>query len=197
MSTPSDTRQKILDAAERLIAQQGIAATSVRQIIGDAGVNLASVHYHFGSKEEMLDALIVRKAGPVNAERIALLTRFQEEAAPDPAPVEKVLEAFLAPTFEVRDSSPLFVRVMGRMYAEGLMPSIVAKHFQPVVSRIFAALEAALPHLPHDELALRVHFMIGAMSHTMWGPPGQLESSVVARKMVQFLAAGFRAEVSQ
>src|ERR1051325_10851408 len=95
--TPTATRHRILDAAERRIAQQGVAATSLRQIIADAGVNLASVHYHFGSKEEMLDALIVRKAGPVNEERLAMLTRFEGEADPHPVAVERVLEAFLAP----------------------------------------------------------------------------------------------------
>ena len=47
-----DTKQKILDAAEQLIAEQGYAATSLRQIIAEAGVNLASIHYHFGSKDD-------------------------------------------------------------------------------------------------------------------------------------------------
>jgi AcrR family transcriptional regulator len=194
---PSDTSQKILDSAERLIARQGIAATSLRQIIADAGVNLASVHYHFGSKEEMLDALVVRKAGPVNEERLALLTRFQAEAAPHPAPVEKVLEAFLAPPFLERERSPLFVKVMGRMYSEGLMPTVIAKHFQPMVTRFFAALQSALPQMPPDELAWRIHFMIGAMAHSMWSSPGLDVPSVVIPRLVAFLAAGFRAEVSQ
>src|SRR6476619_7339038 len=134
-----DTKDKILDTAERLIGEQGIAATSLRQIIAEAGVNLAAVHYHFGSKEEMLDALVIRKAGPVNEERLALLTRFEAEAAPNPAPVEKVLEAFLGPPFLERERSPLFVKVMGRMYSEGLMPTVIAKHFQPMVTRFFAA----------------------------------------------------------
>ena len=196
-ATHSDTRQKILNAAERLIAEQGIAATSVRQIIAEAGVNLAAVHYHFGSKDEMLDALIIRKARPVNEERLTLLTRFETEAAPNPAPVEKVLEAFLAPPFLEREKSPLFVRVMGRLYAEGLMPSIIAKHFQPLVSRFFAALQAALPQVPPDELAWRVHFMIGTMAHSMFAPPGQEAAPVVIRRIVTFLGAGFRAEVSQ
>jgi AcrR family transcriptional regulator len=193
----TDTRQKILDSAERLIALQGVAATSLRQVIADAGVNLASVHYHFGSKQEMLDALVIRKAGPVNAERLALLTRFEAEAAPAPAPVEKVLEAFLAPPFLEREKSPLFVQVMGRLYAEGWMPAIVAKHFQPTVSRFFAALQAALPHVPPDEMAWRVHFMIGVMAHTMFAPPDQQVAPIVIRRVVTFLGAGFRAEVSQ
>src|SRR5690242_20430093 len=90
-----DTKHKILESAERLIAEQGYNATSLRQVIGEAGVNLAAVHYHFGSKEELLDALVMRKAGPVNVKRLALLDAIVEETAGSPAPVEKVLEAFL------------------------------------------------------------------------------------------------------
>jgi AcrR family transcriptional regulator len=70
-----DTRDKILLTAEQLFAEQGYAATSLRQIIGKAGVNLAAVHYHFGSKEELLDELVHRKAEPVNQERLLRLDR--------------------------------------------------------------------------------------------------------------------------
>ena len=62
----NDTKEKILDTAERLIGEQGYAATSLRHIIAQAGVNLAAVHYHFGSKEDLLDAVVARKAAPVN-----------------------------------------------------------------------------------------------------------------------------------
>ncbi|HMC58416.1 MAG TPA: helix-turn-helix domain-containing protein, partial [Candidatus Solibacter sp.] len=93
-----DTKQKILDTAERLFGEQGYDATSLRHIIAEAGVNLAAVHYHFGSKEELLDEVVVRRAGPVNEARIAMLDRL--EAAEGPPVVEKVLEAFLLPTAE-------------------------------------------------------------------------------------------------
>ena len=161
-------------------------------------MNLAAVHYHFGSKEEMLDALVIRKAGPVNEERLALLTRFEAEAAPNPAPVEKVLEAFLAPPFLERERSPLFVRVMGRMYAEGLMPSIVAKHFQPISLAVLRGSAGGAPARAaggngvagpfHD----RHH---GA--HACGVPPAQEAAPVVVRRIVRFLGAGFRAEVSR
>src|SRR5581483_5299053 len=114
-----DTKQKILDAAERLIGDQGYAATSLRQIIADAGVNLASVHYHFGSKEELLDELVRRKAVPVNEERLALLARYVEEFHGGPVPIEKVLDAFFTPMAEKANRNPQFVRVMGRIIVEG------------------------------------------------------------------------------
>ena len=67
----TETKDKILDTAERLIGERGYAATSLRQIIAEAGVNLAAVHYHFGSKEDLLDAVVARKVTPVNEARIA------------------------------------------------------------------------------------------------------------------------------
>jgi len=75
-----DTKQKILDTAENLFGAKGYDATSLRHIITEAGVNLAAIHYHFGSKEELLDQLIVRRAGPVNEKRIALLDQIEAEA---------------------------------------------------------------------------------------------------------------------
>src|SRR5260370_41736213 len=125
-----DTKQKILDAAERLFSEQGYAATSLRQIIAEAGVNLAAVHYHFGSKEELLDDVVRRRAGPVNEARIALLDCIEAEKGNAPPLVERVLEAFLLPTAEAASRHPQFVKLMGRMLAEGMMPGILQKHFQ-------------------------------------------------------------------
>jgi len=112
-----------------LFGDQGYAATSLRHIIAEAGVNLAAIHYHYGSKEELLDEVVMRKRGPVNEARLALLDRFEAEAGAEPLAVEKVLEAFLAPVFSGADRSPQFVRLMGRMYGEGLMTMIAGRHF--------------------------------------------------------------------
>ena len=56
----SDTVQRILDAAEVLFAQKGFAETSLRAITSRAGVNLAAVNYHFGSKEALVQAVFER-----------------------------------------------------------------------------------------------------------------------------------------
>src|SRR5204863_5942872 len=147
-----DTKDKLLKTSELLFAEQGYAATSLRQIITTAGVNLAAVHYHFGSKGELLDAVVMRKAGPVNEARLARLARVEQEAGGEPLDVEKVLDSFFAATDEVAARNPQFVRLMGRMHAEGLMPKIVEKHFQPAAGKFVAALRRSLPDLPQDEL---------------------------------------------
>lgn len=160
-----DTKDRILDTAQRLIGEQGYAATSLRQIIAEAGVNLAAVHYHFGSKEELLDAIIARKVGPVNEERMARLQRVEAGVLS----VRKILEAWLLPTAEAADRDASFVRLMGRMMAEGMLHTVVEKHFRKPAERISGVLRRALPDLPEEEFRWRLHFMMGAMAHTMCG----------------------------
>ena len=199
----NDTKEKILDTAERLIGEQGYAATSLRHIIAEAGVNLAAVHYHFGSKEELLDAVVVRKVTPVNEARIARLERAEAEAGSGPPDLEKVLESFFLPTAEIAGRNPGFVRLMGQMLAEGMMPRIVERHFQATGLRFVAALRRAVPELPQEELMWRVHFMIGAMAHTMCRAPifPQMAGDATdmeprLKRLVTFLSAGFRARAT-
>ncbi len=73
MSESRGTKTRILDTAEQLFAEKGYAATSIRNITTEAGVNLASVNYHFGSKETLLHQVFARRIGPVNEVRIRLL----------------------------------------------------------------------------------------------------------------------------
>ena len=68
----TDTKQRILDVAEQMFADQGFAGTSLRSIIAAANVNLAAVHYHFKSKEALLEAVVLRRLGPLNQQRLDL-----------------------------------------------------------------------------------------------------------------------------
>lgn len=196
----TDTKQRILDTAERLFAEHGYAGTSMRQVTAAAGVNLAAIHYHFGSKDELLDAVVLRRAGPVNAERLALLEAAQAESAGQPVPVETSLEALLRPMVAVATQNEQFLRLMGRVYAEGLLPHIVRKHFHPMMVRFMAALREALPELPEQEFLWRVHFMMGALAQTMCGTPESLQLVGVScgfderiDRLKRFLSAGLRA----
>jgi AcrR family transcriptional regulator len=187
-----DTKQKILDAAEQLIADQGYAGTSLRQIIASARVNLASIHYHFGSKDDLLHELMVRKAGPVNEKRIELLDRYAGESNGAPLPIEKVLDAFFTPMVDTANANPQFVRVMGRIVVEGLLPAVVQKSFQPMFTKFVGALRQAVPDIPEEEFQWRIHFMTGVIAHTLCGAPGSNFQERIER-LVRFLAAGFRA----
>lgn len=197
----SDTKDRILDAAERLFADQGYAATSLRHVIAEAQVNLAAVHYHFGSKEELLDHVIARRMGPVNEGRLAMLDRLEAEFGDRPAPLPRLLEAFLMPAGQLAIHHPDSIRIMGRMHFEGLMQRIRERHFKVTGERFLAAMRKALPDLPEEEFYWRMHFMIGAMGLAMIGAPAFYTAasddwpSRVAR-LVAFLSGGFNAPVS-
>jgi AcrR family transcriptional regulator len=194
------TKDKIIEIAERLFGEQGYEATSLRHVIFEAGVNLAAVHYHFGSKEELLDAVVLRGAVPLNGERLALLDKYEREAAPAPVTVENILRAILVPTFRTAERSPEFVKLMGRLYGEGLMPAMVAKHFHLMVDRFMGAMQRALPDLSPEELFWRVQFMFGAMAQILRGPnllppPPPADGEETVERLIGFLVAGFHAPV--
>lgn len=199
----SDTREKIFDSAERLFGERGYAGTSLRRIIADAGVNLAAIHYHLGSKEELLDALIVRRAVLMNEARVAMLDRFEADAFPNLPSLEKILESFLMPLADMASENPQFVRLMGRMHSEGLLPKIIERHFHPSVARFAGALQRALPQIEEDDLQWRLHFMMGALANALCGVPVLPFPSFAAeslrdrmRRLVAFLSAGFRVPVT-
>src|SRR5690242_8536197 len=88
--TSADTKTRILDAAELLFMEHGFEATSLRQLTAAASVNLAAVNYHFGSKEELFQAVLTRRLDPMNQERIELLERVERDAGARAPSVEKV-----------------------------------------------------------------------------------------------------------
>ena len=76
----TDTRSRILDAAEMLLVQHGLEATTLRMITAEAQANLAAVNYHFGSKEALIEAVFRRRLTWLNEQRIAALDAFEAEA---------------------------------------------------------------------------------------------------------------------
>ena len=198
-----ETKQKILDTAERLFGEQGYGATSLRQIITEAGVNLAAIHYHYGSKEELLDQVVLRKADPVNRERMEALDHLEAEAAGRPLALEDILKAFLEPAMARVAANPEFSKLMGRLMGEGLMPGLADKHFRVVATRFMGALGRALPDLSAVELQWRVHFIIGAMAHMLCANPedgGRLAGARLqegVRRLVAFACGGLRAPATE
>ena len=204
-----DTKQAILDAAEGLFGEQGYAATSMRSIVAAAGVNLAAIHYHFGSKEALLEAVVDRRGKPLEHGRFEHLTRFEAEAGGNGPEVEQILEAFLAPAIRLtRDPSGggrRFVQLMGRLHGESGegFRKVFAQQFGATVTRFGAALEKALPGTPKEELFWKMFFSVGAMAHTLRsagliqalsdGLCDDSDGEMVLKRLIAFLAAGMRA----
>jgi AcrR family transcriptional regulator len=200
------TKTRLLDTAERLFAQRGIEATSLRVITREAGVNLAAVNYHFQSKEALMHAVIARRLGPINEQRLAMLDACEAEAGDGPLPIDQLIDALLRPMFEML-SGPAkeFAPMMGRIFTESsdLTEKVFQKHMAHVLARFFPALERAIPHLPRIELLWRMQFMMGAVAHTIGGArvlqvlssgacdPSDVEG--IIRRLESFLRAGLEA----
>ncbi|MBL9077903.1 MAG: TetR family transcriptional regulator [Planctomycetes bacterium] len=167
---PADTKQTILDAAEELLAEQGYAATSLRQLTARAGVNLAAVHYHFGGKEALAKAVLARRIAPINAERLRRLAALPAGNRDTAA----IVRAFVEPPLRAGaggGASPgaRLCRVFGRVMVEQppFLRAFLARQFRGVARRFEAALADALPGLDRAATWWRLHFVIGAMAHTL------------------------------
>jgi AcrR family transcriptional regulator len=173
MSQP-DTKQRILNAAEHLFATDGYHATSLRGITSAATVNLAAVNYHFGSKEALLEAVIVRRLSPLNEVRLGKLEALLKKAeqVKEVPSVRDILRTFVEPTLYLRQQgsdTEDFVALTGRILAEprGVAMSIFMHHMEPLMIRLFQALTLSLPELSRQALFWRLHFVIGSLSHVM------------------------------
>ena len=207
-TTSLDTKSRILDAAEQLFMEHGFEATSLRQLTSSAGVNLAAVNYHFGSKEELFEAVLTRRLDPMNQERIEILAKLEREVGEKAIAVEKILAAMLVPALRLaRDEKrggKNFLRLLGRAYAD---PAPFIRHFlsaqyAEMIGRYKEAFQRALPHLSRQELTWRLHFVMGALSYCLAGTDAlKLLSQVAAvdndelliQRLAPFLAAGLKA----
>lgn len=199
-----ETKAKILDAAERLFAEQGFEATSLRAITTEAGTNLAAVNYHFQSKDALIDAVIGRRLAPINQKRLERLEACLVAAGDGPPSLEGIIEAFLAPVLE-SEGVERFRPLIGRLFAtpEEFLSRVFKTHLMSVAERFRAALDLALPDLPMPEKFWRTLFMAGMMAHVLaWthiipaisnNLCDPTDVPALLRRLVDFTAAGFRA----
>lgn len=203
---PTETKTRLLDAAERCFAQSGYAAASLREITQDAGVNLAAANYHFGTKEALYLAVFARRTGPLNEQRLLALDQLELRCKEGRLPLEPILDAFLRPALVMAadPQSAQFMRIVGRMSSESTdLCERMDELFHTVKVRFLGALQRALPTLTTSELFWRTHLMVGAMLHTMNDherlrslskglcDPTDVEGTLA--QVVPFFAAGFRA----
>jgi AcrR family transcriptional regulator len=206
------TKARILDAAEALFMEHGFEATSLRAITAAAAVNLAAVNYHFGSKEELFQAVLTRRLDPMNQERVDILTRLENEAAPAPLPCDRILSAMFVPALKLaRDperGGKDFLRLLGRAYADPapFIRKFLAGQYAVMIARFKAAFARALPDLPKKELSWRLHFIMGALSYTLAGtdalrliaeltPTESANDELLLHRLAPFLLAGLESPV--
>jgi AcrR family transcriptional regulator len=205
----SETVERILDAAEQLFAEKGFAETSLRLITSKAGVNLAAVNYHFGSKKALIQAVFSRFLGPFCISLERELDRRQGKT--DKVSLEELLEMLVEQALAVKPRSgndlSIFMRLLGLAFSQsqGHLRKYLEEVYGKVFRRYMLLLNEVAPRLPPLEIFWRVHFMLGAAAFSMSGIKALraiaendfgVDTSIeqVMRLMVPFLAAGMRAE---
>ena len=212
-----DTRQRILDAAERLFMAHGYEGTSMRQITGEASVNLAAVNYHFGSKESLMQEVFRRRLDWLNEERMRVLDAYEKEAQGQALKPSQIVDGFFGTLLRMADDEArggmTFLRLLGRTLTEPseFIRTFLAHEYQPVMERYKEALFRALPEVPKAEIVWRFHFMLGATSYAIAGTDAlrlvtdwQIEEEDstdrldrLVPRLMSFLLGGLRAPLPQ
>jgi len=213
----TDTRERILDAAERLFMAYGYDGTSMRQITGEAAVNLAAVNYHFGSKEALIQEVFRRRLDWLNEERMRVLDRLEAEAGGQPVKPSLIVDAFFGTLLRMADDEArggmTFLRLLGRTLTEPseFIRAFLAHEYKAVMDRFKEALFRALPDVPKAEIVWRFHFMLGATSYAIAGTDAlrlvtdwqiEEEDSIdrldrLVPRLMPFLIGGLRAPLPQ
>ena len=190
--------------------QHGFGGTSMRLLTSRAGVNLAAVNYHFGSKDALIEAVFRRRLDPMNAARIARLDELEAEAAGGALAPESIIRAFIGPSLrmieDTRSGGRNFIRLLGRTYTEPAksIRVLIGQMYAPIMARYKSAFERALPHMPREELVWRMHFMFGTLAYTLAAtdsvqliagckPEDRHDARLLEDRLAAFLASGLNA----
>ncbi len=163
------TADKLLNAAEQLFAEYSYNEVSIRDITSLAGVKLALVHYHFGSKEELYRAIIRRRIGKLSQDRLFLLNHFHKKNAGKPINLESIVEAFLAPylfnTLYGGAGWREYAIIVARLLSSGseLSLSILQQEFDPSANYFLDAMRSNSPNASEKQIQWGFDFLVGSM----------------------------------
>jgi AcrR family transcriptional regulator len=210
MSDPDHTAARLVAAAERLFAEGGEEATSLRAITREARSNAAAVHYHFGGRDELLRAVLDQYLGPL-AERRSRLLDLTKVHHGEPVPVEALIEAAVRPDLELlaalRDGRVQVARFLGRAYTlpGAAVAELVERQFGALARQALPMLRQSLPAVNEANLRQRLRLVMAGVVFLFAtapdpgaaGPLGSDDVDEQVRRLVAFCAAGMSAPVAK
>jgi AcrR family transcriptional regulator len=202
-----ETAPVILDAAEKLFSHHGFHGVTVRAVAIECGVDSALVHYYFGTKQALFDAVFARRAVLINQDRMDAMARYEAEHG-GRMTVEGIASAFLMPLLDrARHSDPGWRNYFALLALVNSSPGwgavTMTSHFDAVVRRFVGLLLQVLPDAGIDDLYYSYHFLTGALTLTLSdtgrldqlsnGSASSSDMDALAPRMIAYCAAGFRA----
>jgi len=204
------TKNKILDSAENLFAVKGFNGTSLREITSQAEVNLAAVNYHFGSKKELIKAVMSRYMDELSPRlEVALQKICEDEKQPS---LIEVFSAFIEPLLSLNEfrnnGTSTFLQLLGRGYtdSQGFLRWFLTTQYPNVISNFVKAIQKAYPELTTEDIFWRLHFTMGTIVFTMSSSDAlidiaqndfdkTIDISGVIERVIPYVAAGVAAPI--
>ena len=167
------TPDVLLDAAEQLFSRMDFESTTLADIARQAGANVGQIVYHFGTKEELLRACILRRAKTLSEQRRKLLENYQQLVGKQGMQIEPLIRAYLDPFFELvlgeDDRGRNYARLLARFVWRENATEIIAEGFNQVASLYLESFRQALPGLDEDSVVRGFQFMLGAIYSSVSG----------------------------
>ncbi|AAK22321.1 TetR/AcrR family transcriptional regulator [Caulobacter vibrioides] len=206
-----DLKETILDAAEGLFARHGFYGVTTRQVAAEAGVDTALIHYYFGAKRELFDAVFLRRAEILNQAREASMNAYVKANA-GAMTVEGVIEAFIDPLLRIsqdggRGWKSYFVLVAQVNNTPAWGGETMTRFFDPVVHQLVETLKTVRPEAAYRDLYWCYQFLTGSMMLTL-SETGRIDSlsegechssdlESVRQRLFAYCAAGFEAVIAK
>jgi AcrR family transcriptional regulator len=198
--SPPGAQGRILDAAERIFADDGFSGAAMKAIALRAGVAQGLLHYHFNHKEGLYAAVIERRSGIINADRLARLDAV-DTAAPDA--VARILRALMAPPLGPLGGGRAYARILaGLTVGDARDADLVRRHYDPTAIRFIDALQSALPGAPRAAVSWGYNLAIGTLVAAVAndGRPARLggadlPGTDVLETLITYVEGGIRALV--
>ncbi|MBF0258885.1 MAG: TetR/AcrR family transcriptional regulator [Desulfamplus sp.] len=206
--TLSDTKTKILDAAEKLIIKLGPEKASLRKITEEAGVNIAAINYHFGSKNSMLSAIMARLLNPLVDELLHGLEHLMADVEPDLPSLEAILRCHLVPMLNFSINHPDYESMFSRLHIsyddENIFRNQIKQITEKTTRYYGECLIKVLPQVHSKTVLTRLAIFKNTATGIMYGNCSMEESMDVLsldgnreqliEEMIKFSAAGFRVQ---
>jgi AcrR family transcriptional regulator len=202
-----ETRERLLDAAERLFATGGLDAVSVRDITEAAGANTAAIHYHFGSKQDLMAAIVERRAERIGQRRQELLARLGQRSHIE---LRDVVLALVLPTAELaadEEGGQHYVSLLAALGGHPELVQLLIGAYDPYTEQYLQALARVTPDLPDDVRMLRFAVGKDLVNRLLGQPNGQVHLWVerqspgadadLANSLVDMLVGMFAAPVTR
>lgn len=192
------TKDRVLDAAEKVFAARGFDGATIRDIAAEAGEPVGTIHHHGGGKNALFQQTVARRADALSQARMTALGRAKAEAD---LTLEGVLWAFMYPIFALADQDPRwrhYARLVAFVSADDRWQDISATCFDPTAAVFMEEILGLLPHASRPQVAEGFVFSVSAMLALMTSGTriaalgaGVSPPETQIKHLIRFCAAGF------